>query len=278
MAKRKVEFQYTAKDAGFQAVSKRVGNTFDGLSRRGLSLNNLLKIGAGTFALTQVTQGLGALTKSLVNAFTEQEDAVTSLNAALAATGKSGQASLATLTAEASKLQQVTRLGDEAILKASASLATLVPSLDVNGLKNAQTALVALADTFFEGNLDTAALQLGKTLGSTHERAGPVWDPDRELDGARFGEARRDPRGREVKGAFEVAQARATTLRGSMVQTIERPGRPPRVARSVVVESLNLTSINQQLTARVARPHHLDREQQGTVGSLGPCPSCRPVW
>ncbi|MEZ4414638.1 MAG: hypothetical protein R3E10_02715 [Gemmatimonadota bacterium] len=251
MATRRVQFQYTASDTGFQAVSKRVGSSLDGLSRRGLNLTNLFKLGAGTFALAQVGQGVGALASSLVNAFKEQEDSVASLNAALQATGKTGRSAFAELNAEASRLQRITRAGDEAILKASASLATLVPSLDVAGLKNAQTALVALADTFFDGNLDTAALQLGKTLGSTTNalaRYGIQIENSTAPASEKLAEILGDAK---LKGAFEVAQARAQTFGGSLVQLTNAQGDLRESLASVVVEAFDWTRLNQRLTARI---------------------------
>lgn len=248
-----MQFRYEAEDSSFRRVSQRVEAQLGGLSKAGLNFTNLLKFGAGTFALGQVSQGLGAIVGSLSSALQEQEDAVIGLQAALNATGKSGAANFKILADEASRLQRVTRAGDDAILKASESLATLVPSLDVQGLKNAQTALVALSETFFDGKIDVAALQLGKTLGSTTNalsRYGIQIEnsaaPASEKLAAILGDAK-------LQAAFAGATAKAQTYGGSLVQLGNAQGDLRESLGGIVAESLNATSVQQRLTERVLR-------------------------
>lgn len=110
---------------------------------------------------------VGRMVKGVVDAFAEQEQAVISLRAALEATGRGGAAALDTLTKRAAELQKVTTHGDEAVIKATASFAQLATALDARELADAQKAIIGIADTFLGGDVNNAALLLGKTLGST---------------------------------------------------------------------------------------------------------------
>ncbi|KKL78318.1 hypothetical protein LCGC14_2026030 [marine sediment metagenome] len=108
---------------------------------------------------------LGGIKKS-ITAFNVQETAVANLRASLVATGKDGAASLKQLTDSASEFQRVTTAGDEAIIAATASMALLAPALDTAALKDAQSAIIGIAETFTKGDLESAALLIGKSVGS----------------------------------------------------------------------------------------------------------------
>lgn len=105
--------------------------------------------------------------RGLLTAWSVQEEAVEGLRAALAVTGRDGAGALERITKRASELQQVTTQGDEAIIAATASFALLAQSLDADELARSQEALIGIADTFFKGDVQAAALIVGKSIGST---------------------------------------------------------------------------------------------------------------
>jgi len=103
---------------------------------------------------------------TFVKAFGIQEEAVVTLNAALKATGKYTEEASQKIQRVASELQEVTRHGDEALLAAVSAIAQLAKGLDVDQLADAQKIIIGIADTFLKGNLESAALLVGKTIGS----------------------------------------------------------------------------------------------------------------
>ena len=110
-----------------------------------------------------ILRGLASVRK----AFGVQEQAVIALRASLIATGKDGAGALERITARAAELQKVTTAGDEAIIAATASFALLAPSLDAASLEKAQEAIIGIAETFTKGDLEAAALLIGKSVGSS---------------------------------------------------------------------------------------------------------------
>lgn len=183
--------------------------------------------------------------------FAEQQDAVISLRAALAATGKGGAADLALLTAEAARLQGATTAADEALIAASATVATLAPSLNAGELAKAQTAIVAIADTFMKGDLAAAALQVGKTLGSAtnslsrygftiKDVAAPASEKLAELMGSAT-----------MGAAFAVSEAKATSLRGRMIQLSNAIGDLQEVGGFILATVTNLTGRAGGLTVKI---------------------------
>lgn len=145
-----------------QYTSKMRGASSGMQSFRSLALRTGAALGT-VFGGRALLRGLGSIRR----AFQVQEDAVVTLRASLIATGKDGAESLDRLTASAAALQQQTKAGDESIIKATASLAQLAPALDVEGLEQAQSAIIGIAETFTKGDLENAALLIGKSIGST---------------------------------------------------------------------------------------------------------------
>ncbi len=118
---------------------------------------------AGLFAARAIIRGAA----DSVRAFGVQEQAVSDLNAALQATGKFSREASEAIQRSAAELQQLTTKGDEAIIAATASLAVLATELDAPGLQEAQKAIIGIADVFLKGDVEGAALLLGKSIGST---------------------------------------------------------------------------------------------------------------
>lgn len=250
--RRKVETIYTAVDAGFGTVSKRVEAQFSRVSRSILSTNTLFKAAGGTFVARQAFGAIAEAVGGLTDAYAEQEEAATSLRTALEATGRGGAESFQLITAEASRLQSITTLGDEAIIKASASLATLVPSLDVEGLKDAQTVVVGLADAFFDGNLDTAALQLAKTLGSSTNalaRYGIEIENSAAPATEKLSNLISDPK---LQTAFSVAQAKAEAFGGDLAQLDNATGDLRESFGGIIGLTLQMGDGIDGLTGRIA--------------------------
>lgn len=132
------------------------------------SISGLKASFVGLFAAGAVIGGI----KQATQLWGVQEQAIISLDAALATAGRTANNASKALQDNASALQAVTTQGDEAIIQATAKLATFSKNLDVEQLKQAQQALVALADTRFGGNLDAAATALGKTLATSTNALG----------------------------------------------------------------------------------------------------------
>ena len=118
---------------------------------------------AGVFAARQFARGITSTTR----AFAEQQRAVESLRATLSLTGRDGAGALDRLTASAARLQTQTTAADEAIIAATSSLGNLAKDLNAQELEQAQAAIIGIADTFLKGDVQNAALLLGKSIGST---------------------------------------------------------------------------------------------------------------
>ena len=142
-----------------RAAVRGAGAGLSRLKSSVLSLNSaLVAIG--------VTASL-AIGKKLVTAFGTQERAILRVKQSLANAGIFSDELTAKLERNAAALQRVTQAGDEAILEGTATVADLAKELTGGDFLKVQEAMIALADTFFEGNVRTAATMLAKTLGSS---------------------------------------------------------------------------------------------------------------
>lgn len=119
--------------------------------------------------LAKTTAKIGALVGSIASALTfrasiraaqEQEDAINQLNSALQISGKFSEQASRDLQNYASSLQQVTRFGDETILRTQGLIQSL-GNLSKNQLKEATRATLDLAAAL-KIDLNTAALLVGK--------------------------------------------------------------------------------------------------------------------
>ena len=243
-----------------QKLLVKIGGDSKGLerasSRSVAALRRIRSAGASLVRtvgrLTAITGAIAFAGKKLfLDKFEEQEDAVAALRASLIATGKTGADALRQITDEAARLQTVTTAADEGLIAASATLATLAPSLNAAELSQAQTAIVAIADTFMKGDLASAALQVGKTLGSAvnslsrygftiTNTAAPASEKLAELMGSKT-----------LGAAFEVSQAKAETLRGRLTQLGNAFGDLQEVGGRILSVAFNLTSSSAGLTQRI---------------------------
>jgi len=119
---------------------------------------NVAKIMGGVFTVKQV---IDFATES-VNAFAEQELALTKLQAVITATGHAAGFTTAQLSAQAGELQKTTVFGDDAINSMQALLATF-REIKGDQFRDATVAALNLS-TIMGGDLRGAALQLGKAL------------------------------------------------------------------------------------------------------------------
>ncbi len=124
------------------------------------------QLGASLLAMFAV-QKVVAFTRAVLEGFGRQERAILRVNSALMNMGQFTEENSKILQENAAALQRVTATGDEAILEATATIADLATELTVGELAKAQEAAIALADTFFEGNLTSAANLLAKSIGSS---------------------------------------------------------------------------------------------------------------
>ena len=138
----------------------RVGRALKGLSGQAKAMGASL---IAAFAVRRIQQYIGVV----LNAFGRQERAILRVNSALLNMGQFTEENAKFLQDHAAGLQRITQAGDEAILEATATIGDLAKELTVGELAKAQEAAIALADTFFDGNLSSAASLLAKTLGSS---------------------------------------------------------------------------------------------------------------
>ena len=129
------------------------------------SFKNLVKLGAIIGGAFLAVRKLTNFIRDNLDAYGQQERAITELNSALEATGKYTPQLSEELQQLASDLQDTTTYGDEATLSAMAMLQSLA-DLSGEGLKQAIPLVQDLA-AGMKIDLETAASLMGKTLGST---------------------------------------------------------------------------------------------------------------
>jgi hypothetical protein len=166
---------------------------------------------AGAFAARRILRGI----TDVINAFSVQEEAVISLGAALEVTGKQGAENLDLITRRAAELQQVTTKGDEAIIAATSSLALLATELSAADLARAQEALIGIADSFLKGDVENAALLVGKSIGST---TNALTRYGINLDTAATQQEKLDAVMEQSARFFEVSKRRTDSIAGATGQ------------------------------------------------------------
>ena len=190
----------------------------------------------------------GRIGQSLVKAFITQQDAVEGLRASLEQTGKAGGDALRLLTRRAAELQQATTHGDEAIIAATASFSLLATELSAAELAEAQQALIGIADQFTKGDIQNAALLVGKTIGSTTNAL------------TRFGiqvdvTASQSEKLNQILGQsnkfFEVSKAKSKTLGGQIAQLGNAFGDLKETLGEVLVDILGLDTGTGSLKDRI---------------------------
>jgi hypothetical protein len=195
-----------ADTAEFDRGMKQASKVTDALDRQ---IRNLA-LGLGAYF---GIRGLSSFARGAVSAWAEQEEAMISLQATLKATGRDGAGAFDMIAAAASRMQEQTVHGDEAILKATASLGQLATALDAGELAAAQRAIIGIADTFLNGDVNNAALLLGKTLGST---TNALTRYGIQIDTNASQHEKLQQVMRQSNVFFEVSQQRATSLTGQL--------------------------------------------------------------
>lgn len=175
MANVNIDVQLKVIGDGIKAVEKSTKELVE-LEKQAKSVSGTFaqigKTAAGVFAGNLLTKGfelaagaaqsfVGVLSDSIAAA-SEQEDAINRLNVALAASGNFSKQASDDLNEFASSLQSTTKFADDAVLNASALIATLT-GLSGQALKDATTATADLA-TALGKDLDSSAQLVAKAL------------------------------------------------------------------------------------------------------------------
>ena len=121
---------------------------------------------AGLIGSQIVQWGAGA-----VRAFNESERAARGLKSALSSAGIQGSAAIKQLIDNADRLESITFIDDDELVKATATLKQLAPALDVKQLMKGQEAAAGLSEVFGT-ELNASAVQLGKVLSGTTDTIG----------------------------------------------------------------------------------------------------------
>lgn len=225
------------------------------------------KLEGAIFSVQGAMVGLGAaaILGGLVlatKAYEEQQEAVTLLNSSLQATGRFSDEATQRLQANASALQQVTTAGDEAILKATATVAILAKNLKADEFTKVQKALVGLADTFFKGNLESAAIQLGKSIG-TNVNALSRYGV--ELDTSASQQDKLNAVVEQTNVLFEQSKTLATTYRGRVKQLNNAWGNLQETIGSYIIESPVMANAIQMVTNAVITSDKFIQKNRETI-------------
>jgi len=152
------DIEITAKDKtqpGITSAKTGVGKLTDTIKRYGAEIGAVIAACAGAIKIA----------KDMAEAYMQQEQAVTKLEAALKATGTYTPELSGKLQEIAGELKKTTVYGDEATLAAAGMLQSLAKLSD-DGLMKAIPLVQELA-AGMDIDLQTAASLVGKTLGST---------------------------------------------------------------------------------------------------------------
>jgi len=201
---------------------KKVNRGISQLDKNTRAIKSAFKYAAGgivAFAAVGLSikgiKGVLNITKDLTDAYSKQEDALNDLTATLGVMGIEGTATFDRIVDSAASLQKVTKAGDEAIISATANVGLLAKELSGEELAQSQKALIGIADVFFKGDLESAALQVGKSIGSATNslsRYGITVDTT-ATQSEKLAQIMA-----QTSGFFEVSKARATTLSGRIAQ------------------------------------------------------------
>jgi uncharacterized coiled-coil DUF342 family protein len=188
------------------------------------------------------------------------------LNAALAATGKFSTEASQAIQRNASELQQLTRHGDEALIAATASLAQLAKGLDPAQLQEVNKATIAIADTFLKGDIQGAALLIGKSIGST---TNALTRYGIQLDASASQQDKFNQLMAQVGPMFEVSKARANGVTGSAVQLSNAIGDLKEQFGDVIQQTLGLTDKQDGLKQTIEELTTKIQENKGEWVNVG---------
>jgi len=244
----------TAQDRGFGRGMRNARTQMTTTQRAAQRLSTGIRsVGSSMAGLAGVSFGIYGIARGVQNAtgaFAKQELAVATLRAALIKTGKDGTESLDMITESAARLQRQTMAADEELIKATATLAQLAPSLNADELTRAQTAIIGLANTFTEGKVENAAVAIGKSLGGTVDLlarwgvgVGTAGDATERL-------GRLLPKTAKF---FEVAKAATNTLTGRTTQLKNAYGDLLEQIGRVIIVSTDFQGQSETMAERLYR-------------------------
>lgn len=193
----------------------------------------LAAIGGAAIALRQVSR----FAQEAIKLFGIQEEAEVKLAAALRATGKAGDEAFSLITKRASEMQKATTFGDEAIIKASSSLALFANELTAIEIANAQRGIIGLAEVLGT-DLNQAALQMGKSIAST---TNSLIRYKIEIDTTALQSEKLRQILAQTTGHFDLAKAAADTTRGRLIQLQNAWGDTKEAMGLFLDEGLKLT-------------------------------------
>lgn len=236
-----------------------------GIIQRGLNGITDAAKRAGTALVAAFAIGkLKQYGQAALEAFGRQERSILKVNSALVNMGKFSDESSKKLQDNASALQRVTEAGDEAILEATASIAELATELSVGELAKSQEAVIAIADTFFDGNLASAAALVAKTIGSSTNALARYGI---ELDTSASQSEKLNQIVEKAAPLFRTSMRAAADLEGRNRQLSNSWGDLQEVIGGILVDGLNLVDRLVDLRERVdGASDALTRNQSYIVG------------
>ena len=233
-----LEADLTRLQTGFKKINNNVEKLDVSTKKVQTGFSKLSGLLKGATIAAAFTAVVGA-SKKAIDAFSQQEKAVISLNQALQSTGQfSEQVSLA-LQANASDLQKITTFGDEGIIQATATLQSFAKTLTGAELKSGQQAIVALAAATGT-SLESAAQLLGKTLGSTTNALSRYGI---QLDANASASDKLAAAQQQLQPFFDQAKAQTDTLEGSYKQLTNSTGDLLESFGSIVTQGLDLPNV-----------------------------------
>ncbi len=219
------------------------------------------------FSLKSVGIGLagvfaGRVARSFADAFGKQEESILSLNQALRNTGQFSEEASERIQASAAEIQALTKAGDEAIIQGTASLAQLATQLDPDQLIAAQRAVVGIADTFLKGDIEGAALLVGKSIGSS---TNALTRYGIQLDTAATQEEKLQQLLEQSAGFFATSQARTQGLAGTLAQASNAAGDVQETIGELALEIIQLDGANNGIVETIQGFDQRLKENRGSI-------------
>lgn len=232
---------------------------------------NLTKVKNAVFSLHGAMMALGSaaivrIGSSLIKAFGVQESAVIKLNAALRATGRYTEEASRQIQQQAAELQKLTIHGDEATIAATASMLMLADKIPVSQLEDAQKAIIGIADTFMGGDLNNAALIIGKTLSST---TNALTRYGIEVDTSASQQEKLAQITEQSIGFFEVSEESTSALTHQMEQLGNALGDSKELFGEALGKSLGFTEGIEGATEKVQRFNEQMQQAMETIVKWG---------
>lgn len=236
-------------------------NMRQGFAKAVFSVKGLVAALAGMVIIRQVTKWM-AESVELANV---QEEAIASLNAALAASGNFSQEASDGLQAYATSLQNTLGIGDEVTLEVMGIIATMT-KLSAEALPDAARAVIQLSN-FAKVDLKNAALLLGKTLISSTNalvRYGV------ELDASGTKTEKLAQIIEQTTAGMDIAKAKVDTFQGRIMMLGNAWGDLREQVGMYITQSPGVNNIIEVLTdAVIGQTEAIDASRQSSVDLVG---------